>query len=33
MAMLVLLKLQSTWEYATNLLTGLGLIKYKKDKK
>lgn len=32
MAMLVLLKLQSTWEYAPNILTGPGLIKYKKDK-
>lgn len=30
MAILVLLKLQSTWEYAPNLLTGPGLIKYKK---
>lgn len=30
MAMLVLLKLQSTWECALNLLTGPGLIKYKK---
>jgi len=30
MAMLVLLKWQSTWECALNLLTGPGLIKYKK---